>query len=744
MAKETAGEPVARSPGGSEAILAQGHPGKRPLPSKVVVRIGVTGSPAIPDAHVAGISDRVRIVLHRIKGAADCAAAHWPSQLGSAEAALRLISPLGEGADRIVATVAAEFAADLQCPLPAPTDEYKETFSDDDSRRFFEQQIERATAILELDGRLTPGAVQSFETEESYANARDVVLQNSDLLLAIFSPGDNRPFGDPAEVVERALNLGHIIVWIDPEETTTCGPLKELGSEEFHDLRRRPRADFRSGLKAKLGTMDDLARALSSSLDLLGENVARANEPHRMEGAGAGVQPVREESRQLNLINEFLNEIERKPRRWWRLFSGAWSFLIWNSLPEPKEPTGRPAKTRSGWWGTVLRNLAILGSLVLHSLGRPLRWLRGRPRSTRGNIPARIQSTVQRYERYRDPVRKLAGHYAGLHRSSFLTIAILGILAVALALVSWVESSRGSGHDEAVSSAVTEAPVSAEAVGSGAGALERVLAFSVTAVRHEPWIAGELLLLLGMVLLYSMHTLGKWHERSLDYRLLTERLRHMSALALLGRSVPLFPYTLVQYSQFDPRETWVERYFRAVVREVGLCLGTTRPASGTPNVAPLHLEPTYLNECREYFRTNWIGEQITYHEKTKLRAETFHLAVELLVVAFLVCAIVVCILHLVRFEGPENPWLYFWAVYLPALGAALHSIASQAEVARLTHRSDAMIEELRAISKELDFRPAGFTSAQLAEIADKAAGILLCEVGEWRVLFQTHPPHRPG
>ena len=65
---------------------------------------------------------------------------------------LRVISPLAEGADRLVAKEAIALGFELQCPLPFTREEYQRDFESAQSRQEFCALIALATAVLELDG----------------------------------------------------------------------------------------------------------------------------------------------------------------------------------------------------------------------------------------------------------------------------------------------------------------------------------------------------------------------------------------------------------------------------------------------------------------------------------------------------------------------------------------------------------------------------------------------------------------
>src|SRR5208282_6927276 len=66
-------------------------------------------------------------------------------------ALLRIISPLAEGADRIVAQAGLALGADLQCPLPFLAAEYCHDFEDATSRGSFNDLLAKASAVFQIE-----------------------------------------------------------------------------------------------------------------------------------------------------------------------------------------------------------------------------------------------------------------------------------------------------------------------------------------------------------------------------------------------------------------------------------------------------------------------------------------------------------------------------------------------------------------------------------------------------------------
>src|SRR6185369_4830407 len=105
---------------------------EHPQPARLVVRVGVTGHR--PDAleelgaDMVGLRKRVNEILKRVRLIVDRIHEDARDVYTREEPLLRLISPLAEGADRLVAEEALALDYELQCILPFPREEYEEDF----------------------------------------------------------------------------------------------------------------------------------------------------------------------------------------------------------------------------------------------------------------------------------------------------------------------------------------------------------------------------------------------------------------------------------------------------------------------------------------------------------------------------------------------------------------------------------------------------------------------------------------
>jgi len=168
-----------------------------PIDPRLPLVLGVTGHRDLQPHARDAIAARVREVLLHFKTAYP----HTP---------LMLLSPLAEGADRLVAEVALESAvgAKLMAPLPMAREIYQRDFKTAESRNEFSRLLDGAAGALEMPTPPGVGA-QQLENElsarqDQYAAVGEFIVRHCQVLIALWDgkPGDR---GGTAEVVNLKL-----------------------------------------------------------------------------------------------------------------------------------------------------------------------------------------------------------------------------------------------------------------------------------------------------------------------------------------------------------------------------------------------------------------------------------------------------------------------------------------------------------------------------------------------------------
>jgi hypothetical protein len=154
--------------------------------------IGISGHRIIRD--IKKVTQAVDYVLRAIHN-------HYPSD------SYLVISPLAEGADRLVARRAIELlSARLIVPLPLETDDYLQDFNTAASREEFQNLIILAEQVVQLppeDAR-----------HDSYLAAGLYVLNLCDVLIAVWDGLPARGIGGTGQIVELARKQNKPIAWV--------------------------------------------------------------------------------------------------------------------------------------------------------------------------------------------------------------------------------------------------------------------------------------------------------------------------------------------------------------------------------------------------------------------------------------------------------------------------------------------------------------------------------------------------
>jgi hypothetical protein len=191
-------------------------------------RIGVTGVRAIEDSAIAPLRQQIAAVLGLVKeqveklGAGPRAAALY----APVPARLRLLSPLAEGADRLVAEEALALGYELEVPMPFAQAEYEKDFPE--SVTDFRALLGRAGGgLLALDG------ARGEDEARSYEAVGRLVARNCDLLIAIWDGGKGRGRGGTAEIVRFAAHREQSVWWLRSD-----GAAQPRWIENLQELRR--------------------------------------------------------------------------------------------------------------------------------------------------------------------------------------------------------------------------------------------------------------------------------------------------------------------------------------------------------------------------------------------------------------------------------------------------------------------------------------------------------------------------
>lgn len=170
--------------------------------------VGIVGHRADRIENSGKVSSSILEVLKAVDQALD--AAEMCDFYRNGRQPVRLVSALAEGADRLAASAALEAGFRLDAILPFVASEYRKDFADAQSCAEFDHLLGLANTSLTLDGK-------SDHRKRAYEAAGLSLLDNCDLLLAVWDGGPGRGRGGTREVVEEAARRAKPIIVVSPD-----------------------------------------------------------------------------------------------------------------------------------------------------------------------------------------------------------------------------------------------------------------------------------------------------------------------------------------------------------------------------------------------------------------------------------------------------------------------------------------------------------------------------------------------
>jgi hypothetical protein len=189
------------------------------------IRIGVTGQRKLenPTAVEALVKRAIYAEVEKLFPEEPRRKIKRVGQAGTAAISFRVLSPLAEGADRVVARAVLSYPdAHLGVVLPLALEDYLEDFASEESRKEFGELLRRCDKPVFLRTRRIqdecsdPKAMAEIRCN-SYAQVGRYVVDHSDMLIAVWDGEPSRGRGGTAEIVQYALekNRPIIRVWGD-------------------------------------------------------------------------------------------------------------------------------------------------------------------------------------------------------------------------------------------------------------------------------------------------------------------------------------------------------------------------------------------------------------------------------------------------------------------------------------------------------------------------------------------------
>lgn len=373
-----------------------------PLRPRIAFRLGITGTRNLPDAARAQFRPHLETLLDRIAAAAQAALPEAAIYDTTEPPVLRLITPLAEGADRLVAEVAQAKGWRIEAVLPFAVETYREDFATPATPGItaeacmaeFDAMLAAANQVLTLDGVGDPGI-----RNRSYEAAGRFVVRNCDLLVAIWD-GENRGErrGGTAEIIRFAARFGPPIWWLHASQDRP--PCVLLDTPDLRRKAARPEAaDPDSWLDAYLA-------------GLFKPPAPHADHPHGLLDSFAQWWRARQNQAPFDGLRTLLAQAPPKASG-----LGGWYAARHGRMLE---------RFRKGW-DSRERLEAAPGALAAEATPD---WLRSAP-----SFPAQDGPPAAHWRSAYAAPDAYSNAYAGRYRSGYLVVSILIVLALACAVL---------------------------------------------------------------------------------------------------------------------------------------------------------------------------------------------------------------------------------------------------------------------------------------------------------------------
>jgi hypothetical protein len=179
------------------------------------IRIGVTGHRALaePERIAAGVREAL---ADGIWGLFDRPV---PRKRQSIPLAFTILTALAEGSDRLVADeVLGTPESEIEVVLPMGREEYSRDFAGQESVAEFDDLYKKATKISVLNPSLPPAGIEDEARKQAYEAAGRFVVDQSDLLIAVWDGKPPRGRGGTAEIVAYARERRRPLIIVSAEE----------------------------------------------------------------------------------------------------------------------------------------------------------------------------------------------------------------------------------------------------------------------------------------------------------------------------------------------------------------------------------------------------------------------------------------------------------------------------------------------------------------------------------------------
>lgn len=690
-----------------------------PPKPRLTLRVGVSGKRALPEAELARIHGALAGIFDSLAAFVAACHAEHRDVLSDEAALLRITCGMAEGADQMVAAIAIERfkreAAEPQAVqtrlaaiLPFARQEFEKDFAQDPNKpagqrdrspEELQQFIARFEAtlaepvvesVLEIDDETLLTTTNPDDRNRAYANLRDALLEHVDVLIAVSDDVDGGA-GGTVDVIRAAMREGVPVIKISTRKPEVY--VMQAVTLDLPD--QTPREDE---LVTPGGALPE---KLATALGLMISPPGMPQPPAAGEHGHEQARPARAR------LEVFFGEVFA-PHYLDRIFK---SFRDGMTVV-PVANESRLWKAAKAFWATWL---SYKRKLKTPETSADEMWPAAYNAFARdGGEQAR--RVLARRHGWADV---LAICYADATRSAHIAIALLGALAVLVAVATLVLPD----HPDEL------------AVKIKIGSL----------------VLEVLVLLIAGLRFFRPANDGRWHERMVEYRAVAELLRHERFIYALGAADR--PGKTADRTWSEP-DAWVGWYVRATLRELGfptkvLSADARRAVLGafkTDEIEGGYGQIGYNKLLAERFHTIDRRLEKTVRRVFWLTVYAGVAGIGVLTVLGLVDAYTHGAVQHVAHETIHyiKPWFTVIAAFIPAMIAAIHGIRFQIEFRSTAIRAEATMRELIEVNRQLNAAlaapapsPGRKQSVALVRIANEA---MSADLAGWSSVYRGKGP----
>lgn len=181
------------------------------------IRIGVTGHRQLTDEEI--LSEKIRQVLQKGILTLFEDSNKVLRSIPNTSIVFSILTPLAEGADRLVAKEVLKFPSSrIEVVLPLAKEDYLDDFQTTESRQEFEELVKKARRPITLKEKTlkeeSPEKDQAEARRKAYEDVGRYVVDNCDVLIALWDGEPSRGKGGTAEIIEYAKKKKHPVIII--------------------------------------------------------------------------------------------------------------------------------------------------------------------------------------------------------------------------------------------------------------------------------------------------------------------------------------------------------------------------------------------------------------------------------------------------------------------------------------------------------------------------------------------------